>query len=100
MLPLIFLIPNSNFLIFLYCVAELNSIASCYGDEACDANVNIEETSNGFSLRLQYHSTYFKFIIGKKGETKKRLETETKTRITIPKMGQEGDIGISVIGFS
>ncbi|PVD18764.1 hypothetical protein C0Q70_21316 [Pomacea canaliculata] len=73
---------------------ELNSIASCYGDEACDANVNIEETSNGFSLRLQYHSTYFKFIIGKKGETKKRLETETKTRITIPKMGQEGDIVI------
>lgn len=34
-----------------------------------------------------------RYIIGKKGETKKRLETETRTSISIPKPGMEGEIG-------
>lgn len=34
-----------------------------------------------------------RYIIGKKGETKKRLETETRTSISIPKPGVEGEIG-------
>lgn len=34
-----------------------------------------------------------RYIIGKKGETKKRLETETRTSISIPKLGVEGEIG-------
>ena len=32
------------------------------------------------------------YIIGKKGETKKRLESETNTSINIPKQGQQGDV--------
>lgn len=34
-----------------------------------------------------------RYIIGKKGETKKRLEAETRTSISIPKPGVEGEIG-------
>lgn len=34
-----------------------------------------------------------RYVIGKKGETKKRLETETRTCISIPKPGVEGEIG-------
>lgn len=37
--------------------------------------------------------TYFAYIIGSKGATKKRLETETRTKIFIPKIGHMGDIG-------
>ncbi|XP_074815067.1 activating signal cointegrator 1 complex subunit 1 isoform X3 [Natator depressus] len=36
-----------------------------------------------------------RYIIGKKGETRKRLETETRTSISIPKPGMEGQIVIT-----
>ena len=65
-----------------------------YCDEACDAATSqIEETENGFRLSLDVPSDYWKFIIGKKGETKKRLENETRTQIKIPGRGREGEIG-------
>lgn len=35
----------------------------------------------------------YRYIIGKKGETRKRLEFDTKTSISIPKQGLEGQIG-------
>ncbi len=59
----------------------------------CDAFTNIEETDNGFRLSLNIPSTYFKYIIGKKAETKKRLENETRTQIKIPRVGVEGKVG-------
>lgn len=34
-----------------------------------------------------------RYIIGKKGETRRRLESDTKTSISIPKQGVEGQIG-------
>lgn len=36
---------------------------------------------------------FYRYIIGKKGETRKRLESDTKTSINIPKQGVEGQIG-------
>ncbi|NXT09012.1 ASCC1 protein, partial [Prunella fulvescens] len=60
-------------------------------DEPCDA-FEVEETERGFQCRLQVPSPLYKYIIGKKGETKKRLETETRTSISIPKPGVEGEI--------
>lgn len=36
---------------------------------------------------------FYRYIIGKKGETRKRLESDTKTSISIPKQGVEGQIG-------
>ncbi|XP_009097093.1 activating signal cointegrator 1 complex subunit 1 [Serinus canaria] len=63
-------------------------------DEPCDAFV-VEETERGFQCRLEVPSPLYKYIIGKKGETKKRLETETRTSISIPKPGVEGEIVIT-----
>ena len=65
-----------------------------YADEMCDAFCDIEETDSGFKTSMDVPSVYFKYIIGKRGETKKRLENETRTRIRIPKQGEEGEIGI------
>ncbi|XP_071605060.1 activating signal cointegrator 1 complex subunit 1 isoform X1 [Heliangelus exortis] len=63
-------------------------------DEPCDAFV-VEETERGFQCRVEVPSPLYKYIIGKKGETKKRLETETRTSISIPKPGIEGEIVIT-----
>lgn len=40
-----------------------------------------------------FFSLILRYIIGKKGETRKRLEFDTKTSINIPKQGVEGQIG-------
>lgn len=55
----------------------------------------VEETEKGFQCRVEVPSPLYKYIIGKKGETKKRLETETRTSISIPKPGVEGEIVIT-----
>lgn len=48
-----------------------------------------------FKLKCVSLSTwlFYRYIIGKKGETRKRLESDTKTSINIPKQGVEGQIG-------
>ncbi|KAK3094700.1 hypothetical protein FSP39_005155 [Pinctada imbricata] len=65
-----------------------------WNDEICDLNTQVVETENGYEIRLDLPSAFFKHIIGRKGETKRRLETETKTQIRIPKAGVEGEIVI------
>jgi len=67
-----------------------------YADETCaiDAVEDIESTARGYQLKIQLPSVFFKYIIGKKGETKKRLESETRTQIRIPRQHEEGDIGM------
>lgn len=65
-----------------------------YCDEVCDLRTPIEETENGFQLKLDIPSAFFKHIIGRKAETKRRLETETRSQIRIPKNGQGGPIVI------
>ncbi|XP_029648191.2 activating signal cointegrator 1 complex subunit 1 isoform X1 [Octopus sinensis] len=62
-------------------------------DESCD-NVEVVATEKGFEGKMSIASEYFKYIIGKKGETKKRIENETRTQIRIPTRGQDGDIVI------
>lgn len=92
----------------MYNVLYLHSepvIQSCeWNDEACDAQLEIEETDKGYQITLDIPSTFFKHIIGKKGETRRRLENETKTQIRIPKSGQEGPIsklsGTLIIGIN
>ncbi|XP_062567420.1 activating signal cointegrator 1 complex subunit 1-like [Saccostrea cucullata] len=63
-----------------------------WNDETCDMMPDIEETEKGFQTSVSLPSAFFKHIIGRKGETKRRLETETKTQIRIPREGVEGDI--------
>ncbi|XP_043087092.1 activating signal cointegrator 1 complex subunit 1 [Puntigrus tetrazona] len=63
-------------------------------DEPCDS-YSIEQTDRGFRCAVDVPSVLYKYIIGKKGETRKRLESETKTSISIPKQGVEGPIVIT-----
>ncbi|XP_061491277.1 activating signal cointegrator 1 complex subunit 1 [Rhineura floridana] len=63
-------------------------------DEPCDAFV-VKETERGYQCAVDIPSPLYKYIIGKKGETKKKLETETRTSISIPKPGVEGEIVIT-----
>ncbi|XP_042364445.1 activating signal cointegrator 1 complex subunit 1 [Plectropomus leopardus] len=63
-------------------------------DETCDTNL-IEQTDKGYRCAIDVPSVLYKYIIGKKGETRKRLEFDTKTSISIPKQGVEGQIVIT-----
>eukprot|EP00094_Tigriopus_californicus_P002894 TCALIF_02791-PA protein Name:"Similar to Ascc1 Activating signal cointegrator 1 complex subunit 1 (Mus musculus)" AED:0.18 eAED:0.18 QI:0/0.33/0.14/0.57/1/1/7/0/1037 len=57
----------------------------------------LETLDNGkFKYSGHLPSVFFPYIIGKKAATKKRLEMETNTKITIPRQGQEGNV--TVIG--
>ena len=64
-----------------------------WNDESCDIGLDIQETDRGFQTSVNLPSAFFKHIIGRKAETKRRLENETKTQIKIPREGVEGDIG-------
>jgi hypothetical protein len=57
------------------------------------AIVNMKCYNNLTCVLKLFFRVYFPYIIGSKGGTKKRLETETRTRIIVPKMGFDGDIG-------
>jgi len=67
-----------------------------YTDESCtiDVSDDIECTAAGYQLKIRLPCVFFKYIIGKKGETRKRLESETRTQIRVPRQYEEGDIGM------
>ena len=66
-----------------------------YEDEHCDSNIEIVPYG-GSRFKHTFHvaKTFFPFIIGSKNAVRKRLETETRTTIQVPKVGQDGDIVI------
>ena len=70
-----------------------------YDDESCtiDFDADIETTAKGYRLTWHIPSAFHKYIIGKKGETKKRLEIETRTLIKVPRQREDGDVGIYCI---
>uniref|UniRef100_UPI0035901D80 activating signal cointegrator 1 complex subunit 1 isoform X2 n=1 Tax=Myxine glutinosa TaxID=7769 RepID=UPI0035901D80 len=57
--------------------------------------LSLEETDKGFRTSLHIPSALCKHIVGKKGETRRRIEQETKTQISIPGPGVEGETVIS-----
>ncbi|XP_063290015.1 activating signal cointegrator 1 complex subunit 1 [Pelobates fuscus] len=63
-------------------------------DEPCD-DFTVEESERGFKCTVDLPSQLFKYIIGKKGETKRNLESDTRTSISIPRPGLEGEIVIT-----
>ncbi|XP_078613187.1 activating signal cointegrator 1 complex subunit 1-like [Branchiostoma floridae x Branchiostoma japonicum] len=75
-------------------VAMTTGCRDMYADESCDI-VPLQKTDRGYKLTLDLPSDLYKFIIGKKGETKKRLERETKTQVQIPKVGAGGEVVIT-----
>ena len=67
-------------------------------NETNDCKYEITELENGkFKAVFHVASAFFAVIIGKKGATKKRIESDTKTRILIPKQGVENE-DIQVVG--
>lgn len=55
-------------------------------DDDFNFNDQIERLSaDRYRLSLNVATAFFAIIIGKKGSSKKRIETETRTRINIPK---------------
>lgn len=74
---------------------ELPEDYSEYMDDDDDIDDNIiVATETGFETSLDVASEYFKYIIGKKGDTRNRIEMDTRTQIRIPRRGQEGKIVI------
>lgn len=63
-------------------------------DEICDSHF-IQQIDKGYRCAIDVPSVLYKYIIGKKGETRRRLEFDTKTSINIPKQGVEGQIVIT-----
>ncbi|KDR15561.1 activating signal cointegrator 1 complex subunit 1 [Zootermopsis nevadensis] len=56
----------------------------------------IETIENGtYKTSLSVPRFYFAFVIGSKGVVRRRLESETKTQIRVPKQGQDGYIVIT-----
>jgi len=53
----------------------------------------VRQTENGFFLALPMADVFHKHINGKKGDTKKRLESDTGAKIKLPRIGQTGDVG-------
>ncbi|XP_033228166.1 activating signal cointegrator 1 complex subunit 1-like [Belonocnema kinseyi] len=61
--------------------------------EVCDGNIEIFAHSGGrYKHSFHVPRAIYPFIIGQRGATKKRFETETKTTIQVPKQGEDGDI--------
>jgi len=51
-------------------------------DEPCDLDIRTEK-KGGYSLKMHVAPCFYPFIIGKKGNTKQRIEKETGTSLTI-----------------
>ncbi|XP_038051145.1 activating signal cointegrator 1 complex subunit 1-like [Patiria miniata] len=66
-------------------------------EESCDF-LDIKQTDKGYSLTMEVPSGFFGYIIGKQGETRKRIERETKTRILIPNKAQKEEDEIVIRG--
>ena len=63
---------------------------TCSLEEPCD-QLDIRETDKGYSYTMDVPSAFFGLIIGKKAETKKKIERETQTQIIIPRSGTDED---------
>ncbi|XP_022095063.1 activating signal cointegrator 1 complex subunit 1-like [Acanthaster planci] len=65
-------------------------------EECCD--LDIRKTDKGYSLTMEVPNGFFGLIIGRQGETRKRIEQETKTRILIPNKAQKEEDEIVIHG--
>ena len=52
----------------------------------------VELQGGRYRAALQIAEPFYGFIIGKGGEGKRRLEAETKTKVQVPKKGQQGEV--------
>ena len=74
----------------LFHISNLLGPGTCSLEEPCD-QLDIRETDKGYSYTMDVPSAFFGLIIGKKAETKKKIERETQTQIIIPRSGTDED---------
>ncbi|XP_033112612.1 activating signal cointegrator 1 complex subunit 1-like [Anneissia japonica] len=79
--------------------AEEDEVPYVEDDIACDDGPcgldDIKHTEKGYEIKMDVPSGFYGLIIGKKGETKRRIETETNAKIFVPKGQQEEEITIN-----
>lgn len=69
-----------------------------FDDDAAEEdteNYQIESINGRYSTSFHVPSQLFGCIVGAKGTTRRRIETETTSQIQVPKQGNEGDIKIT-----
>uniref|UniRef100_A0A3F2YU08 K Homology domain-containing protein n=1 Tax=Anopheles christyi TaxID=43041 RepID=A0A3F2YU08_9DIPT len=67
-----------------------------YGEDDREEEYNIALTDNGkFQTAFHVPPAFYAMIIGAKGQTRQRLEAETKAQIRVPKQGTTGDIVVT-----
>lgn len=89
--------------------AGVGDVADVYEDEiGCgmentpeinDCQYDIVLNGNRFKASFHVSSAFFGLIIGKKGMTRKRIESDTRTKIAIPGQGKE-DQDVQITGDS
>ncbi len=68
--------------------------SSCCMDKIDDI-LDIKELPDGkYQTELNIPSVFYKFVIGKQGQTRRMIENDTKSRVCIPRQGEEGPIAI------
>ena len=82
-------------------MADTNILSTFLGNNNAVKNIfekiTVKVRKKGFDTSFfndyyLFFRAFFQFIIGTKASTKKRFETETRTNILVPKIGQDGDI--------
>lgn len=65
---------------------------TCSGQPAWD----VQETSSGYSIIMHdVPMFYYRFFIGPGGSKRKEIERSSKAKITLPKIGEQGDVTIT-----
>lgn len=71
-------------------------MSDLYNDADDEENYDIIETdTDRFKTAFHVPNVFYGLIVGAKGTTRKRIETETKTTVKIPRSNVDGDIEIS-----
>ena len=80
---------------------------SYYDDEGDEPNTcndqpewNVETTSNGYQIVIEdLPMFYYRFIIGPSGVKRKEIERTSKTRLVLPKIGEQGNVSKSPFNY-
>lgn len=64
-------------------------------DDENEDNYEVECNNGRYSTTFHIPQQFFAQVIGTKGNTRRRIESETKSQINVPKQGHDGDIKIT-----
>ncbi|XP_043274511.1 activating signal cointegrator 1 complex subunit 1 [Venturia canescens] len=65
-------------------------------EDTCPVDIEITPIEGGrYKHSFYVPNVFFRFLIGPNGANRKKLESETKTTIKIPRLGKDGDVVIT-----